>query len=299
MQPAMSAAQDPDAPERPPTLARIVLGTVADAGREVRDYAHERRRHRPRPPAEGLVIEVGSGQSPHPRSDLVVEKYLSDDFERGFAVSFARPLVVGDGHALPLADGCATYAIASHVLEHATDPERFAAELSRVAAAGFVQLPSRLAELTFGWPFHPWLVDLEPDGTLVFQERDGQRAPAGEHFHQSFEHSPFLRLWWNAHRSQWHHSVEWRGELKVRQAAGTSRAEQTAVFDLDGTTRVLRGAAARGTLPPLPAGLWRLLRCPEDRAELHREGDVAACGGCGRRYPIVAEVPVLVTDAAA
>ena len=298
MLPAMSEAHDPDALERPPTLARIVLGTLADAGRELRDYAQERRRHRPRPPAEGLVVEVGSGQSPHPRSDLVVEKYLSDDFERGFAVSFAKPLVVGDGHAIPLADGCAAYAIASHVLEHATDPERFAAELSRVAAAGFVQLPSRLAELTFGWPFHPWLVDLEPDGTLVFDERDGQSAPAGEHFHRSFAHSPFLRLWWNAHRSQWHHSVEWRGELRVRQAAGTSRAEQTAVFDLDGTTRVLRDAAARGTLPPLPADVWGLLRCPEDHAELRREGDGATCGGCGRRYPIVAGVPVLVTDAA-
>ena len=35
------------------------------------------------------------------------------------------------------------------------------------------------------------------------------------------------------------------------------------------------------------------------RAELRREGDVATCGGCGRRYPIVVGVPVLVTDAAA
>ena len=139
-----------------------------------------------------------------------------------------------------------------------------------------MQLPSRLAELTFGWPFHPWLVDLEPDGTLVFHERDGRHAPAGEYFHESFARSPFLRLWWNAHRSHWHHTVEWQDELKVRQAAGTSRAEETAVFDREGTERVLRDAAARGALSPLPAHLWGVLRCPEDYAELRREADAGS-----------------------
>ena len=285
-------------PGRPQTPARVAFAALADGVREVRAYGTERRRHRPRPPAAGFVIEVGGGHAPHPRSDLVVEKYLSDDFERGFAVSFDKPLVVGDGHALPLADGCASYVIASHVLEHATDPAGFAAELSRVAHAGFVQLPSRLAELTFGWSFHPWLVDLEPDGTLVFHERDGQHAPAGRHFHESFEHSPLLRVWWNAHRSDWHHSVEWQGELKVRQAAGTGRAEETAQFDREGTERILRDAAARGALAPLPAPLWALLRCPEDRSEVTRTGDTVVCQRCGRRYPVVAEVPVLVADAA-
>jgi hypothetical protein len=283
--------------DRPPTPARIALATVRDGLREVRSYGRERRRHRPRPPASGLVIEVGGGHDPHPRTDLMVEKYLADDFERGYAVSFAKPVVVGDGHAIPLATGCAAYAIASHVLEHATDPERFAAELTRVADAGFVQLPSRLSELTFGWPFHPWLVDLEPDGTLLFHERNGQHSPAGDYFHESFAHSPFLRLWWNAHRSHWHHTVEWQGTLQVRQAAGTSRAAETAVFDRDGTERVLRDAGARGALTPLPADYWALLRCPEDRAELRREGDAAICEGCGRRYPVVAEVPVLVAEA--
>jgi len=280
-------------PDAPPSPARAILGALADGAREARSYVNERRRHRPHPPADGLVIEVGSGHAPHPRSDLVVEKYLSDDFERGFAPSFAKPLVVGDGHALPLADGCAAYSIASHVLEHATDPERFAAELTRVADAGFVQLPSRLAELTFGWQFHPWLVDLEPDGTLVFHERDGQVAPLGAHFHESFAHSPSLRLWWNAHRSDWHHTVEWRGELRVRQA-GSSRAEQTAVFEREATERVLREAA----LTPLTDALWAVLRCPEDRGELRREGDAVVCGGCGRRYPVVAGVPLLVVEAA-
>ena len=129
----------------------------------------------------------------------------------------------------------------------------------------------------------------------MFHERDGQQAPLGDYFHRSFAHSPFLRLWWNAHRSHWHHTVEWRESLQVRQAAGTSRAQETAVFDVDGTERVLRAAA----LAPLPASYWQLLRCPADGAQLRREADTAVCEGCGVRYPVVAEVPVLVTEAGA
>jgi hypothetical protein len=77
------------------------------------------------------------------------------------------------------------------------------------------------------------------------------------------------------------------------------RPPETAVFDREGTERVLRDAAARGALSPLPAGFWPLLRCPEDRAEVRREGDAALCERCGARYPVVAGVPVLVTDVAA
>src|SRR5690554_3779407 len=123
-----------------PAASHPAVALLSDAVREVRSLARERRRHRAHPPATGLVVEVGSGDAPHPRSDVVVEKYVADDFERTTHVSFAKPLIVGDGHALPLADGCAAYVIASHVLEHATDPERFAAELSRVGEAGFVQM---------------------------------------------------------------------------------------------------------------------------------------------------------------
>ena len=286
------------APTKPPSPARIALRTLADGAQELRLYARERNRHRPRPPADGLVLEVGAGHTPHPRTDLSIEKYLADDFERGYAASFAKPLIVGDGHALPLADDCAAYVVASHVLEHATDPERFASELQRVADAGFVQLPSRLAELTFGWPFHPWLVDLYPDGTLVFHDRGDARAPAGDIFHRSFEHSPLMRLWWNAHRSDWHHTVEWRGELKVRKAAGDSLAEHTAQFDLDATEAVLRDAADRGAIPVLPDTVWELLRCPTDRATLSREDEALVCSTCARRYPVVAGVPILVSEAA-
>lgn len=48
-----------------------------------------------------------------------------------------------------------------------------------------MQVPSREAELTFGWPFHHWLID-RIDDTLVFEGRGGARALTVELMHAGF-----------------------------------------------------------------------------------------------------------------
>jgi uncharacterized protein YbaR (Trm112 family) len=265
------------------------------AMRELRGRKHEARHHAPDPPARGLVADVGGGDRPHPRADVVVEKYVADNFERELDASFEAPIVVGDGQALPFADGTFAYVIASHVLEHATDPVRFAAELSRIADAGFVQLPSREAELTFGWPFHPWLIDLD-DGVLVFDPKGDARAPVGDLFHDAFRDSALLRAWWGTHRSQWHHSVHWRDHIDVRVTAPAA-AEETAAFDLAGTLAALRAAHARRGLPPLPAAIRDALRCPACGTAIAISDEVATCSGCGAVYPVVGPTPVLLVEA--
>jgi uncharacterized protein YbaR (Trm112 family)/SAM-dependent methyltransferase len=262
--------------------------------RELRDVLRNRALHRPRPPAEGLVLEIGGGQAPDPRADVVIDKYVVDSFERAgeAGVSVEKPLVVADGEALPFADGAFAYSIASHVLEHATDPERFASELGRVSAAGFVQVPSRVSELTFGWPYHPWLIDLEGD-RLAFEPKGDARAPCGGFFHDRYARSPLMRLWWQAHRSDWHHSVHWRGELPVR-VHGPSNAERSAKLDVAQTLGFLAGAGA----PPLPAVVASTLRCPLCTGQLALASAEAVCAGCGRAYPVAGGVPVLLAEAA-
>lgn len=277
-------------------LGRLVeLRTALGEAARVRKEA---QRHVPRPPAAGLVLEVGSGQAPHPRANVLVDKYIADNFERPheLGIDFAKPFVVADGHSLPFADGSFAYAIALHVLEHATDPERFASELSRVAHAGFVQVPSSISELTFGWPYHPWLIEREGD-TLVFQPRDGRRAPFGDVFHRAYAQSPLLRTWWAANRSLFHHSVEWRGALTVR-VEGVSSADQTAAVDLERTERVLRQLDRAGALRSHPPELVAALRCPACRGALVMAEPTATCAACGRVYPIVGDVPVFLVEAA-
>lgn len=250
----------------------------------------------PAPPKGGFVVEVGGGNNAHPASDVQFEKYPADDFERGGQVTLSTPLIVADGHHLPLADGCADYVIASHVLEHATDPVGFGAELGRIADAGYIQLPSRLAELTFGWPFHPWLVDLDADGTLVFHPRDGQVAPCGEYFHERYATSGLTRLWWTSRMSDWHHTVHWQGAPRVRVAEAGATAAQTATFDLAETTAFLRATVAEPQV--LSPAIRAALRCPSDGGALHDAGDALVCQTCVSSYPVVSGVPLLTAEAA-
>jgi SAM-dependent methyltransferase len=226
---------------------------------------------------------------------LVVDKYVVDDFERPGeqAISFRRPLVVADGEDLPFGDGAFGYVIASHVLEHAHNPSRFAAELSRVAAAGFVQVPSREAELTFGWDYHPWLIDRSGD-RLVFSPRGDSVAPLGQLFHEAYGTSPFFRMWFASVRGTFHHSVEWRGELVV-EALGGSSAAKTAEVDIERTTHLLSDAQSHGVTQPLTDSLRSLLRCPHCKGRLRFDGRSIGCGDCDGRYVMAGDVPILLT----
>jgi SAM-dependent methyltransferase len=239
------------------------------------------------------VLEVGAGQAPHARTDVVVDKYIDDDFERPgeLGISFARPLVVADGAQLPFGDASFSYVIAMHVLEHAPDPVAFAAEMSRVGAAGFVQVPSREAEVTFGWPYHPWLIALA-DQRLRFTPRGDAIAPVGSLFHESFASCPLMRLWWAAHRSVWHHSVAWSGQLDV-VVDGESGAPATAAYDQERTAAALAAAHASGRTRPLPAAVRERLRCPACRATVSGTSPLV-CDGCERTYPVVGHTPILL-----
>ena len=277
-------------------LARSVLHDLPKLAQEYKLGKEESRRHQARPPGDGIIVDVGAGQGGHGRADMVIDKYVVDAFERSGEIDLSRPLVVADGHQLPIKDRAIAYIIASHVLEHATDPVTFASELSRVAVAGFVQVPSREAELTFGWPFHPWLIDRAGD-TLLFEPKADARALTGDLLHGGFAESPAFRFWFNAHRSRWHHSIEWRGRLEV-QVRGSSAPAAAATFDLEQTLDALESAGRKGKLKPLPRSLWSILCCPVCHADLAVDPSFVVCTSCARRYPVAAGVPVLLETAA-
>lgn len=273
-----------------------LLNTFRRAAAELAAARRSSQRFRPHPPVTGLVVEIGGGQSPYPRSDVIIDKYVADDFERpaGSSISFARPLVVGDGERIPIRSNAAVYAIASHVLEHAVSPSTFASELTRIASAGYVEVPSRQAELTFGWPFHPWLIDLDGQ-VLVFSPRGDLTAPVGSDHHRLFHESVFYSWMHSAHREIWHHAVEWSGALEVR-VEGQSEAPQSASFDLEATVSALECASTSY----FGRDLVRYLACPECLEHVDLRGaSRLACQGCGRDYPFVNNVPILVREAAA
>ncbi len=173
------------------------------------------------PPATGLVLEIGSGDNPHPRADVLLDRYPgADNRERGGDLVVDRPFVVADAHHLPFKDGAFAYTICSHILEHMDDPLQFAAELRRVSAAGYIQSPSEIAERLFHWSFHRWYVNLEND-TLVLHPRE-PHEPFGELFDYLYAFNPAYYFFQRSMPELFWVEREWRGDnlnIEVRESS--------------------------------------------------------------------------------
>ena len=104
-----------------------------------------RRLHVPVLPSD-LVLEVGSGGNPYFRSNVLLDAYV-DTRERHHAPLISdRKTVIGVVENLPFKDKTFDFIIASHVLEHTSEPKKFLDELQRVGKAGYIEVPDALME---------------------------------------------------------------------------------------------------------------------------------------------------------
>ena len=91
---------------------------------------------------DALVLDVGSGDKPSWRADVLLDRYLGDEYAaqrsgRGRA-RISRPLFNADAARMPFADGVFDYTICSNLLEHVVDPTSVLQELMRVSTAGYI-----------------------------------------------------------------------------------------------------------------------------------------------------------------
>ncbi|HKZ34412.1 MAG TPA: methyltransferase domain-containing protein [Patescibacteria group bacterium] len=105
-----------------------------------------------------LVLEVGSGDMPYPRSDILCDRYPGSTPQRllNSKLIIDRPTVIADGERLPFTTKAFDYVIASHVLEHVEHPRQFLAELQRVGEKGYLAFPSPLQERFYNNKTHKW-----------------------------------------------------------------------------------------------------------------------------------------------
>lgn len=76
-----------------------------------------------------LVLEIGGGNRPYPRSDVLCDRYINKTFHRepGSKIVINRPFVIANAERLPFKDNAFDYVIASHILEHVDHPNLFLA----------------------------------------------------------------------------------------------------------------------------------------------------------------------------
>lgn len=118
-----------------------------------------------------IVLDVGSGDKPHWRANVLLENYPSASFawqrSEGGAAVVDRWMVVGDAQDMPFRDKVFDYAICSHLLEHVEYPDQAISELQRVAKRGYIEVPFEGAQKLHDFSSHLWYVHSE-DGKLVF-----------------------------------------------------------------------------------------------------------------------------------
>jgi SAM-dependent methyltransferase len=173
-----------------------------------------------------IVLDVGSGNNPSPRADLLADFFPDDDFHRSGDVAEHKPLLVCSVDRIPLRKRSMDFVICSHVLEHVPDPARAAAELSRIARAGYAETPAYGKDVLIGTGYmHRWQVVVH-DGMMFFFEYTRRQQEA----HVA---SPVMKIWLSDHFHPWQEYfwsrqdlfnawVLWKGALPVQVHRYTS-----------------------------------------------------------------------------
>lgn len=124
------------------------------------------------------VLDIGGGDNPFSRADVVTEPFLHKSAHRS-----GRDILPGIRYVkcfaekLPFADKSFDFAISRQVFEHVQSPGAACREIMRVAKRGFIETPRKKYELLFGPnPAHNWLISLR-DNKLVFERRMFVRHP--------------------------------------------------------------------------------------------------------------------------
>ncbi|MCK5218653.1 class I SAM-dependent methyltransferase [bacterium] len=158
-----------------------------------------------------VVLEIGSGDNPHPRSNVLVDKYIEGNLERDGNITINRPLIVADLQNLPFKDKSFDYVICRHVVEHLDDPEKGIKELTRVAKRGYIESPSLAGEIMFGWSFHRWVLSIE-NNKLIFTPKNWSN-PLGGVFHDLLKTNLFFKLFYKIHRTLFYTKLEWHDQI--------------------------------------------------------------------------------------
>jgi hypothetical protein len=183
---------------------------------------------------QDLILDVGAWAQPFPRADWVLDLFPYETrgvygYDRDLADErfTARTWVqrdVCDREPWPWPADHFDFAICSHTLEDLRDPVWVCGELSRVAKAGYVEVPSRLEEQSFGvhgpwagWSHHHWLCDAVDGRLEVVFKPALVNVRETDHFQPGFHEAltPEQRV----------HQFWWEGQIECVERVYVDAAE--------------------------------------------------------------------------
>lgn len=172
-------------------------------------------------PDDAQVLDVGGWAIPFPRADWVLDLeqydtrgaygYEEDPADERFSAETWVARDICDREPWPFLDDQFDFVVCSQTLEDVRDPIFVCAELVRVGRAGYLEVPSRLAEQSWGvqgtwvgWGHHHWLIDVDQSaGSIQFVMKphmlcrsDVRVALAGDRVAALTEEESNQSLWW-------------------------------------------------------------------------------------------------------
>ena len=266
-----------------------------------------------------LVLEIGSGDNPRPRSDVLCDKIPEDDTQRGGAIVLDRPFIAADGQYLPFADKSFDYIICCHVLEHAEDPALFISELMRVGRGGYIETPTEIGERLYGWPYHKWFVHLNDSGKLLLK-RKVEESAFGQLFHHLFGVDPTYAKFHEQNHDLFLIRHEWSGKIDYEIVEPDS-----ILMDLSSHESVEKLLGKRAK-PGIAANIKRLVPekarkgiksaivrnkgrhkkslqdiksiivCPVCKGQVQWHEESISCQSCSQTYPIKNGIPFMLVE---
>jgi hypothetical protein len=161
---------------------------------------------------DDLVLDVGGGRSPLARADWVLDLIAYDERRQVEGERFGSTTWVQrdacDREPWPFEDARFDFAVCSHTLEDIRDPVWVCQELQRVARAGYIEIPSRLEEQSWGvigpwvgWSHHRWLIDVGEGSICFVHKPHAIHGDESAHFPPGFHDAlpaeeRVAQLWW-------------------------------------------------------------------------------------------------------
>ena len=172
-----------------------------------------------------VVLDIGSWGDPFERADWVIDLFpyetrglyerrgwiepRADAGPERFSESTWIQRDVCDREPFPFGDDEIDFVICSHTLEDIRDPIWVCSEMQRVGKAGYIEVPSRLEEQSWGvgggefvgWTHHHWLIDIAEDSIEFVFKPHAIHAMPDYYFPNSFwqglsEEEKVQSLWW-------------------------------------------------------------------------------------------------------
>lgn len=260
--------------------------------------------------ASGLVLDVGAGGNPYPRSDVLMDRLTGAEHRCGESMMIDRPVVFGDASRMPFKDKAFDFVIASHILEHMAEPEVFIKELQRVGKAGYIETPNALFERLCPHHIH-CLEVLEKNGVLHIHKKHApvedeflgpkglldEGTPWGQHMFDSPQMFHVRYFWTDEIKYEVANpevSAHWIEDINARSESGQTKdsylTDETG-WRAYGLAVLNRWHVYRRAIRLRHFDLLSVLACPACGGGLREERQVLTCCACYTAYPYQNKVP--------